>query len=59
MNAKAASMGFTALDYRGIPIVADDDMVANQTGDTDGRIYFLNDKYLYFFFNSGAKFTGR
>lgn len=59
MNAKAADLGFTALDFRGIPIVADADMVVRQTGDTDGRIYALNDKYLYFFFNAGAKFTAR
>ncbi len=57
MNERAGSMGFTALDYRGIPIIADDDMVAAQTTDTDGRIWFLNLDYLYMFFNSGAKFT--
>lgn len=56
MNERAGQMGFTALDYRGIPIVADDDMVEAQTGDTDGRMYFLNLDYLYMFFNSGAKF---
>lgn len=57
MNEKAASMGFTALDYRNIAIAADDDLVAAQTGDTDGRMYFLNEDFLYMFFNSGARFT--
>lgn len=56
-NERAGSMGFTSLDYRGCAIVADDDMVAAQTGDTDGRMYFLNTNYLWMFFNSGAKFT--
>jgi len=54
---RAGAMGFTALDFRGIDIIADDDMVVAQTGDTDGRIFFLNLDYLYMFFNSGAKFT--
>ena len=50
--------GFTVLLWRGkIPIVADDDMVNNQTGDVDGRIYGLNFRTLYMFWNSGAKFT--
>lgn len=57
MNEKAASMGFNAIDIRGIAVVADDDLVAAQTGNTDGRIYFLNSEYLYFYFNSKAKFT--
>ena len=56
MNEKAASMGFNAIDYRNIPIIAEDDMVAAQTSDTDGRMYFFNEGYLYMFFNSGAKF---
>lgn len=53
---RAGSMGFTALDFRGIDIVADDDSTAAQTGDTDGRMEFLNLDYLYMFFNSKAKF---
>lgn len=57
LNVMAGKMGFTALDYRGIPIVADDDMVDQQSGDTDGRIYGLNLDHLYFFFNKGAKMT--
>ncbi len=66
MHVKAGSMGFTALDYRGIPIVADEDMVGAQVdpdsggagvANNDGRIWFLNLDYLYWFFNSGAKFT--
>jgi hypothetical protein len=60
-----AKMGFTGMSYRGVDIVADQDMVTGQlqTGDTstmknrDGRIYFINTNYLYMFFNSGAKFT--
>jgi hypothetical protein len=57
MHEKLGSMGFTALDFRGIGIVADQDMASAQAGDTDGRIYFLNTDYLYMFYNSGAKFT--
>lgn len=57
MKVMVGDIGFTALNFRGIPIVADDDMVAAQTGDTDGRIYFMNTEFLYMFFNSGAKFT--
>ena len=62
---RMAKMGFTGMSYRGVDIVADQDMVTGQlqTGDTstmknrDGRIYFINTNYLYMFFNSGAKFT--
>ena len=58
-------MGFTGLNFRGIDIVADQDMVtaqADNSPDTiadnnDGRIYFINTNYLHMFFNSGAKFT--
>lgn len=57
MNVMAGKMGFTALDFRGVPVVADDDMVGKQSGDTDGRIYGLNLDHLYFFFNKGAKMT--
>jgi len=57
MQVMVGDIGFTALNFRGIPIVADDDMVAAQTGDTDGRIYFINTEFMYMFFNSGAKFT--
>lgn len=57
MNKMAADLGFKALDFRGIPVVADDDMVVAQDGDTDGRIAFLNYDYLYFYFNSAAKFS--
>ena len=57
------SMGFTGLNFRGIDIVADQDMVTAQVDSSassvgyDGRIYFLNTNYLHMFFNSGAKFT--
>jgi len=59
---RMAKMGFVGLSYRGIDIVADQDMVTAQatTGTTlnaDGRIYFLNTNYMHMFFNSGAKFT--
>mgnify|MGYP003146208099 CR=1 FL=1 len=57
MHEKAGSMGFSALDYRGIAIMADEDMVPPQSDAQDGRMYFLNLDYLYMFFNSAAKFT--
>jgi len=57
MSERMGSMGFTGLNFRGIDVVADQDMVNAQAGDTDGKIYFINTKYLYMFFNSGAKFT--
>lgn len=65
MSERMGSMGFTALNFRGIDIVADQDMVSQQdvadgSNDRygyDGRIYFLNTNYLHMFFNSGAKFT--
>ena len=57
MSDRAASLGVDAIRYRGVDIAADDDMVRNQSGDSDGRMYALNTKYLYMFFNSGAKFT--
>ena len=62
MSERMGSMGFTGLNFRGIDIVPDQDMVTAQasTGnehDRDGRIYFLNTNYLHMFFNSGAKFT--
>lgn len=57
MSERAGKMGFTALDYRGMEIVADDDMVAAQVDDTDGRMYFINTDFLWMYFNSGAKFT--
>jgi hypothetical protein len=57
MNVMAGKMGFTALDFRGVPVIADDDMVDAQAGDTDGRIYMLNLDHLYFYFNKGAKMT--
>ena len=58
-NAKALSMGYTSIDFRGIPVIADDDSVVAQTSDTDGRIVALNMNYLYYFFNAGAKFKMR
>jgi len=57
MSEKAAKMGFTALNFRDVDIVADDEMVAAQASDTDGMMYFVNLDYLYMFFNPGAKFT--
>jgi len=62
MSERMGSMGFTGLNFRGIDIVPDQDMVTAQatSGDMDGfdgRIYFLNTNYLHMFFNSGAKFT--
>jgi hypothetical protein len=57
MNVMAGKMGFTALDFRGIPVIADDDMVDAQSGDSDGRAYLLNLDHLYFYFNKGAKMT--
>jgi len=62
MSERMGSMGFTGLNFRGIDIVADQDMVTAQvssgnTHDTDGKMYFINTNYLHMFFNSGAKFT--
>ena len=63
---RMAKMGFMGMSYRGVDIVADQDIVTAQQQDVspdninenvDGRIYFLNTDYLYMFFNSGAKFT--
>ena len=54
---RMAKMGFVGMSYRGVDIVADQDIVTAQSSDNDGRIYFLNTDYLYMFFNSGAKFT--
>jgi hypothetical protein len=56
-NEKAGHMGFTLLDYNGAALMPDDYMVAAQTGDTDGRIYFLHSDNIYMYFNAGAKFT--
>jgi len=62
MSERMGSLGFTGLNFRGIDIVADQDMVTAQatSGDNehlDGKIYFINTNYLHMFFNSGAKFT--
>ena len=66
MSEKMGSMGFTGLNFRGIDIIADQDMVTAQqqvvspavaSTNFDGRIYFINTEYLHMFFNSGAKFT--
>ena len=54
MNEYMGAMGFKALDFRGIPVVADNDIVV---ASNKASIYFLNTDYLYLFFNSGAKFT--
>ena len=54
---RMAKMGFVGMSYRGVDIVADQDIVTAQSSNFDGRIYFLNTDYLYMFFNSGAKFT--
>jgi hypothetical protein len=54
---RMAKMGFVGMSYRGVDIIADQDIVTAQSSDVDGRIYFLNTDYLYMFFNSGAKFT--
>lgn len=57
MNEMAAKLGFTAIDYRGIPVVRDKDMVVAQTSDTDGRIGVFNLDYQWMWFNPGARFT--
>lgn len=54
MNEKLGSMGFNAIDFRGIPVVADNHLAV---ASNKASIYFLNTDYLYMFFNSGAKFT--
>jgi hypothetical protein len=58
LNERAGKMGFTALDFRGIPIISNYQMVNQQTGDDDGRMYLLNLDHLYMFFNPGARFKG-
>lgn len=51
---RMGSYGFTGLNFRGIDVVADQDLPdTNSLAD----IYFLNTDYLYMFFNSGAQFT--
>jgi len=57
MDDKAGAMGFTALNYRGIAIVADEDLAEAQSADNDGYMYFINMNYMYMYFNSKAKFT--
>jgi len=54
INEKMGSMGFNSIDFRGIPVVADNHLVV---ASNKASIYFLNTDYLYMFFNSGAKFT--
>tara|TARA_R100001082_G_scaffold109632_2_gene87273 strand:+ start:14511 stop:15587 length:1077 start_codon:yes stop_codon:yes gene_type:complete len=54
MNEKMGSMGFNSIDFRGIPVVADNHLTV---ASNKASIYFLNTDYLYMFFNSGAKFT--
>ena len=54
INEKMGSMGFNSIDFRGIPVVADNHLVVSSN---KASIYFLNTDYLYMFFNSGAKFT--
>lgn len=54
MNEYMGSMGFKSLDFRGIPVVADNDIVV---ASNKSSVYFINTDYLYLFFNSGAQFT--
>ena len=56
-NKRAASLGFTVLDYEGVAIEEDRNLAANQTGDTDGWMYGFSMKYMKMFLNDGAKFT--
>ena len=56
MSEKAGKFGFNLLDFRGVPIMPDDDMVAQQSGDTDGYIYVDNLDYMNMYFNKNAKF---
>ncbi len=57
MSERMASLGFTGINFRGISIVADQDMVDAQADAYDGKIFFINTNYVNMFFNSGAKFT--
>jgi hypothetical protein len=57
LSERMGAMGFTSLNFRGIDIVADQDMVDAQSGNYDGKIFFINTNYVNMFFNSGAKFT--
>lgn len=57
MDLRVGDATFDALRFRRIPIIADDAMVDAQTGDTDGRIYALDTRYLYLGLNTSAAFT--
>jgi len=57
MQVMVGDIGFTAINFRGIPVVDDYDLVYNQVGDTDGRMYFLNTDYIPMYMNSKAAFT--
>jgi len=51
-----ADFGFDYLRFRGSKIIADEDISYNQETDLDSRIYYLNTKFLYFYFNARAVF---
>ena len=56
LTLSTAGFGFEYLKFRTSKIIVDEDITANQTSDTDSRIYFLNTKFLYFYFNARAAF---
>ena len=46
LDEDMGNMGFSALKYRKMIIMVDDDMIAKQTTDTDGEMYFINEDYV-------------
>jgi len=57
LSTDKGDIGFEYLKFRGkTKIIADEDISYNQTSNTDSRIYFLNTKYLYFYFNARVAF---
>ena len=49
---RMASMGFDAMAFRNIPIIADDELYTSQASTTTGRIYAINEDTLKFAVNA-------
>jgi len=54
---RMVSMGFDAMQYLNIPIIADDELYASQADDNSGRIYCINYKSLHFDVNKKGNFA--
>jgi len=52
-----ASMGFDAMQFRNIPIIADDELYESQASDSAGRIYAINEDTLKFHVNAKGNFS--